>query len=299
MAIDTNRIEKPVRKIRKFLKKSPKRPNIEQIHDLRTSCRRFESNLEAIGLSTKAKQRRVLKDVAGIRKRAGKIRDVDVLTGYALGIQLPGEQDCLVQLIEHLGGSRGKQVKKLRRLIQKKDELLRGRLKRTLGKVEKLLKRTGKSKTGEKPNTSDEITARALHVANELKSPAQLDRKNLHAYRLKVKELRYILQLSAESDRQKFVRKLSEVKDAIGEWHDWEELIVMAEDVLDHGPKCQLLPKLHEISEAKYKRAITVANEMRNSYLPGLAARSKGGAAQAKSSVSNFPVLAATSAISA
>ncbi|HWF40378.1 MAG TPA: CHAD domain-containing protein [Candidatus Acidoferrales bacterium] len=299
MAIDTKRIEKPARKIRKFLKKSPKRPNIEQIHDLRTSCRRFEADLGALGLSSKAKERRVLKDIASIRKRAGKIRDVDVLTGYALGIQVPGEQDCLVQLIENLGASRGKQVKKLRAFARDSGAQLRRRLKRTLSKAEKLLGKASKSKADENPNASEEIMTRALHSANELKSPAHLDKKNLHPYRLKVKELRYILQLSAESDQQRFVRKLGDVKDAIGEWHDWEELISIAEGVLDHGPKCQLLPKLHEISEAKYKRALAITNEMRTSCLPALAARSKGGSAQSKSSVSKFPVLSATAAISA
>ncbi len=298
MSLDTTRIEKPVGKIRKFLKKSPKRPSIDQIHDLRTGSRRFETAIDALGLSTQKKVRRVLRQVARLRKRAGKIRDVDVLTGYTLGVHVDGEQDCLVQLIENLAASRAKQVKKLRALINDMGPQVRRGLKRTLSKAEALLEQPDNPSSDSAPAAAEEITARALHVSNELRSPAHLDKKNLHAYRLKVKELRYILQLSAESDQQQFVRVLGEVNDAIGEWHDWEELIAIANDLLDHGPECKLLPRLREISEAKYTRALAITNKMRSSFLDSRKSKSPP-ARNAKRSVAKFPVLAATSAITA
>ena len=58
-----------------------------------------------------------------------------------------------------------------------------------------------------------------------LKRPVRLNRNNLHPYRLKVKELRNVLQLSNRADDIEFVEKLGQVKDAIGDWHDWEELV--------------------------------------------------------------------------
>jgi hypothetical protein len=43
MAIDADRIQKPTRTLRKFLKKNPKQPTLDQIRDLRTNTRRLEA----------------------------------------------------------------------------------------------------------------------------------------------------------------------------------------------------------------------------------------------------------------
>jgi len=89
------------------------------------------------------------------------------------------------------------------------------------------------------------------------------------------------------------VKALGEVKDTIGEWHDWEELIAITNDVLDHGPGCGVLRKFKEISEEKYERALTLANQVRNRYIRT--------SANKKSNHSGFGlsrgVLAATSAL--
>src|SRR5205807_5429297 len=99
--------------------------------------------------------------------------------------------------------------------------------------------------------------ARAIKLAVELNSPSRLTRNNLHAYRLKVKELRNILQLSDRVGDQEFLEKLTEVKDAIGEWHDWEELTAIASQLLDHGPSCKLMKQLKATSDSKYEKALS------------------------------------------
>jgi CHAD domain-containing protein len=91
----------------------PKWPSIEDTHDLRTNIRRFETNVEALGLSSKRNEWRVLRLLARLRRPVGKIRDMDVLTSYGLSVHVNGEQDCLVQLLEHLGANWNKHVKKL------------------------------------------------------------------------------------------------------------------------------------------------------------------------------------------
>lgn len=169
--LDAQRVEKPVRKLRKLLKKAPKRPTVDQIHDLRTSARRFESNVEALGLNDKQKERRLLKEIARLRKVAGKIRDVDVLTGYLLRVHVDGEQDCQVQLIEALGMMRTKQLKKLRALVADRGEKTRAALKGTLKKSLKLLELSKGDDAGRTPDVSEKIAARALQASNDLKSP--------------------------------------------------------------------------------------------------------------------------------
>ena len=41
-----------------------------------------------------------------------------------------------------------------------------------------------------------------------------------------------------------FAKELGEVKDAIGEWHDWEELAGIATQVIQHK-RCELLVRIH------------------------------------------------------
>src|SRR4051794_40555388 len=101
MSFDVERIQKSARKIEKFLRKNSKRPSSAAIHDLRTNTRRLETTFTTLGLDSNRKAKRVLRDLAGVRKRAGKVRDMDVLTADALTIKHEGEQDCLVQLLEH------------------------------------------------------------------------------------------------------------------------------------------------------------------------------------------------------
>jgi CHAD domain-containing protein len=83
MALDPKELKKPLSKLRKLLKKMPKQPTPEQVHDLRTNTRRVEASLKALQLDRNGEGRQVLKAVTPMRKRAGGVRDMDVLTGFA------------------------------------------------------------------------------------------------------------------------------------------------------------------------------------------------------------------------
>jgi CHAD domain-containing protein len=207
-----------------------------------------------------------LPDLQRIRKRAGKIRDLDVLTGHLLGLDVNGEQDCIIELVETFGMNRAKHVKKLRKLVLNSRVQLRRRLKRSSSKLDKLVKDAQQQGNSEL-RRGREAEAKTRLLAEELKSPARLSKANLHPYRLKVKALLYVLQLSDRGDKQRFVGKLQEVKNVIGEWHDWEELLAIASEILDHGVECKLLPKLKSISEQNYKHALFLTNQMRANFI--------------------------------
>ena len=193
---------------------------------------------------------------------------MDVFTGHLLDLQqVENEKECVIELAEHLGVQRAKAAKKLRRTAKELDPRLDAELTKGSKYFEKLLGRKQKQNDGPAAEASAEAMSRALELASELRSPANLDKRNLHPYRLKVKELRYVLQLSDDAKKQQLVNKLGEVKDAIGEWHDWEELIAIATDVLSHGSQCNLLRKLKATSEKKFERALALAMEMRRTYV--------------------------------
>ena len=137
--------------------------------------------------------------------------------------------------------------------------------------------------------------ATALQLASRLKTPARLSKRTLHSYRLKVKELRDVLQMADATEHHSFIDKLSEVKDSIGEWHDWDELSGIARELLNHGSRCKLLRQLKVARDTKYDRAVLLANEMRNTYLPWRAKAGTSKGRQARRLAR--PVLIATSAI--
>ena len=103
MALDRNRLLKPVRKLRKLIGKLDSEPTPKQVHNLRTNARRFEAMFNAMSLDAHGIGKSVLKDLGRIRRRAGKVREMDVLTGFASTVHPQGEEECSVQLLEHLG----------------------------------------------------------------------------------------------------------------------------------------------------------------------------------------------------
>ena len=266
MVFDIGPIKKNIHKLRKFVKKVPRRPNPEEIHDLRTQIHRFQAMIEALDVNCKRNERRSFRHLARIRKRAGKIRDMDVLTGYASTVQVEEERDCLVQLLEYLGAKRYRRAEQLHALMRKYGAELRRRLKRTLAHLQKSI--PGHSKNGARiRNTAADAMAFVFKLFNELAAPATLNRKNLHAYRLRIKQLRYVLEMADDPGNQEFIDKLGEIKDAIGEWHDWEELIAITVGVLDHKANCKLLREVRAISAQKYENALSLTNKMRRDYL--------------------------------
>jgi CHAD domain-containing protein len=294
MAFDIERIDKAVRRVRKFMRKNSKRPSSDAIHDLRTSIRSLETTFATVEPDLKRNVKRLLRDLKAVRQRAGRVRDMDVLTADALTVKEDGEQDCLVQLIEHLGAARNKSSQKLRRLVKATAPNATRDLKRSSKRLEKFLQRAGA-----KPTNSDAVSAtmsKSLLLSSGLDQPARLTRKNLHAYRLKVKKLRDVLQLSEHADGE-FIDRLGRVKDAIGDWHDWEELIAVAKRVLDHGKSCKFLRRLREISDSKYEQALPLALDLRT-YLHTDSKRTHQHRKRNSNELPlSTPVLAATAAV--
>ncbi|HEX4785898.1 MAG TPA: CHAD domain-containing protein, partial [Candidatus Sulfotelmatobacter sp.] len=208
---------------------------------------------------------RTAKTLSSLRRRAGKIRDMDVLTAHAANIKHTHDENyCSVALLEYLGARRLKQARKFHAAVRRHGSKLRNRLKRISKDIEQLLP---DSKSGGNVHSpASNANAAAWKLISELAKASRVGRTNLHSYRLKVKELRNLLQM-ADNGGDEFAKELGELKDAIGEWHDWEELIAIAEEILDHGPKCELTRELKSTRDKKYKNAISLFEGTRNKYL--------------------------------
>lgn len=273
MSFDLKRVQKSEQRVEKFLRRNSKTPSTAAIHRLRTNTRRLETTFGTLSLHSSAGLKRLLGDLAVVRKRAGKVRDMDVLTADVMNIQQDSEQDCLVQLLEHLGAERKRLARKLRRRIDDANPEVWKNLKRSARRLLKRLKEADKHPA--ESDATQAAMAKTLSLSFGLVEPSRLSKNNLHEFRLKVKELRNVLLLSAHPDNSAFLKKLGEVKDAIGDWHDWETLIVIAKNVLKHGPSCDLLKHLQDASKLKYERALKLAEQLRQDYTRAKTSHSK------------------------
>jgi len=269
MSLNTDRIEKDVRKLGNLVKKLPRNPTPEEVHGLRTRVRRFEVELQASGLDAQSKEKWLLKQLARIRKRAGKVRDMDVLTAHLSTVRVDGERDCPIQLFEYLGTKRYEKAERLHQVVNKYRVTINKRLKKIARVLEK---RMGKS------SAANAATSAAMQSSAELATYSSLNRGNLHEYRLKLKELRDILQMGEETRKEEFVESLGKIKDEIGEWHDWEELNSIAAKILNHSAGCKLQRQLKEITQQKYESALSSAKKLQKTYFRPLSGRKGHGA---------------------
>ena len=259
MKLQSKDVEKPLRRLRKQLAAFPSNPRPEQVHSLRTHARRLEATMAALVIDREKPSRRLLKTITPVRKAAGKVREMDVMIGDLLTLSGRQGSEALVRLVEHLAKMRVRSARKLRAVIRGQRQDARRLLKQSWKLIRKKLKND--------PAGVDGQAAPGI-LMTELSRWPELDVDNLHLFRIRIKELRYMLQLSPQAD-EKLVDALGEVKDSIGEWHDWVELRKIAQEVLDPRSDGEVLQHIEEAGNQKLERALKTANQARERYLPG------------------------------
>ena len=256
MKLQTNLVERPFEKLRKQLKGFPSNARPEDVHSLRAQTRRLEATIAALLLNREKKSRRLIQAITPVRKAAGKVRDMDVLITDVLALSRLHGSEALVRLVEHLAKIRVKSARKLREVVGAQQREARKRLKQSAKLIRKKLENDSEAMSGE---------AAPQILMTELSHWPELDAGNLHLFRIRIKELRYMLQLIPQADG-KLLDALGGVKDAIGDWHDWVELLKISRKVLDPEADGQLLQQIDETGSEKLQRALTAANQLRERY---------------------------------
>jgi hypothetical protein len=77
---------------------------------------------------------------------------------------------------------------------------------------------------------------------------------------------------------EKFIGALGKCKDAIGEWHDWKQLVRIAIKILKDEKNSKFLHALNATVAKKYQAALAVTNKMRDHFI----LRKKGKRANTK-----------------
>jgi len=267
MELEVRSVRRPIRQLRKLLKSLPSNPLVKDVQDLRKRARRLETIIAAYMPYKKKRNRRLLKTLKPVFKAAGAVRDMDVMVPKARGLGSRRRNDSVTLLLEHLQAMRIDSAGKLFKQISRHGTAARRRLKEFSSEIEERFER--KNARGAAKTTGNQLHADAANkLMEELSCWPALDAENLHAFRIKVKELRTVLQLT-EAAKPDFADALDEVKDQIGDWHDWQQLRIIAEKVLDRRENRTTLEKIEATERSKFNEALGAARTMRTSYLGG------------------------------
>ncbi len=228
------------------------RPSPRAVHELRTTIRRVETLL-GVDERTTGVERKVWKQLDRVRRRAGKIRDLDVQLKALRSVPKAVEPAACGDLREALRKSRQKREKRLARTLgNERDRGLVKRLRRVIVAT---------------PAPIHRDTGRALvqvlgAFEDAWRNAQPLDASNLHAFRIATKRLRYRAEaLLPDAPAETALRALKRVQDAIGEWHDWCTLIERAEEVLgDDGTR--LCRAMRSRADKELANALTVTERV-------------------------------------
>ena len=245
---------KPVRQLRRSLKRLPtENPPIEDVHDLRTRAHRIEAIVGSLE-PVKKHHRKLLKILKPVSRVAGRVRDMDVMTAKALTLTCHHHDRSLARLLGHLQTVR---IESARKLVDTVD-------------AQRKKAQTGLKHFNNQIKRCSQVTplegSAAGKLLDELSDWPALNEENLHAFRIKIKELRYVLNLAEEPDLT-FIKALEKVKEAIGNWHDWQELSKLSGDVLDSTRDRALLKEISENRIENYTQALKAAYALKRRYL--------------------------------
>jgi CHAD domain-containing protein len=268
MAEELERARKAVRELSKTLKNLPKDPPPGEVHKLRTTTRRVEAIVSVLAQLEGKESRRLLKSIDPIRKAAGGVREMDVIIGNAQRLARYMAGDSLTRLVEQLRIARQQNALELGRVLGRRRARARENLKaysRLICRAEAHAKGTA-SANGLPGYPNEGIHSAAANVVRELGEWPPLNAENIHPFRLKVKELRYILQLSSGANSE-LGEALGNVQRRVGDWHDWHQLHQIASEILTPERDLALLERIDETTKRKFDQALANANSLRGRYL--------------------------------
>jgi CHAD domain-containing protein len=240
------------RKLIRQASKLASKPSPENIHRFRTCTRRVEVLLTDLALEQGRNDKKLLKLLDRLRKKAGRVRDLDVEITALHSLKIPQEPVRKSQLTRTLVEERGKREKKLIKALDKK----------TLSETRRRLKRSAGSLEISK-NVNPLVVA--LKKVNELEvDQGAVSEETLHRFRIAGKRARYIAEMAGNNtEAEQLVEQLKHMQDALGDWHDWAQLAQKAEKLFGGVQDSALVSALRNVARAKFRQAVNTLNETR------------------------------------
>jgi CHAD domain-containing protein len=231
----------------------------KSIHRLRTTIRRIESLVSYANPGISKKDERTLEKMADLRKRAGKVRDLDVQTGLLGSLGNGSATKDRETLGDLLKRKRGQQANRLESAIKK----LHGA--KFFDRLDRIAEQAGVPQDGKNRPLAplEEAKAQLSEMANDFGSGETMKPSQLHEARVTLKRIRYLAELAEESATQKdFMSKLKSTQDAIGDWHDWQELTDRAEKRFADRANSALVHEARTVLSARHSDALSSVHKL-------------------------------------
>lgn len=238
-----------------LLEKMTGEASSDDVHKLRTSVRRIEVRLGHCSP-------KVAKSLRALRKKAGKVRDIDVHLGLLKSsLFTPATKSAAIassvrdELRRILNSNRERDQKSLLRLVARAAPLLESRLP-------KAVHRAIRPEPDAAAARQLTISARRhylqwTHSIPDAGAP-------LHRLRIDAKKLRYSLEpLAAFPDASEMAEHLKQVQDAIGSWHDWATLLELAGQKLRSASSESAFAALEARTTREFNKAHRTAERVR------------------------------------
>jgi CHAD domain-containing protein len=240
------------RKLARQVSKLAEKLAPENVHKFRTSSRRVEVLVLDLAENRTGNDKKLLKLLGRLRKKAGRVRDLDVQSAALRSLRIPQEPGRKSHLMRTLAEERARREKKLAKSLDK----------RTVAEVRKCLKRTACSL--EIPKNADPLSL-ARQELNDLEvGRGPVTEKTLHQFRIAGKRARYIAELaSQDAEATRLIALLNHMQDVIGDWHDWVQLADKAEKLFGGVQDSALVSALRNITRAKFRQAVNTLTETR------------------------------------
>jgi CHAD domain-containing protein len=224
----------------------------ESVHKFRTSSRRVEVLVSELAENRSGNDKKLLKLLGRLRKKAGRVRDLDVQSAALRSLKIPQEPGRKSQLMRTLAEERAKREKKLAKSLDKQ----------TVADVRRRLKRTAASL--EIPKNTDPLSL-ARRKLNDLEvDQGAVTEKTLHQFRIAGKRARYVAELAGkDAEATRLIAMLNHMQDVIGDWHDWVQLADKAEKLFGGVQDSALVSALRNITRAKFRQAVNTLTETR------------------------------------
>jgi len=224
----------------------------DTVHRFRTTTRRLQTLLEELIPKRGRNQKKLLKMLDRIRRRAGKVRDLDVQLGALRILKTPQQPRRKTQLMHTLIEVRAKHEDKLSKLLTKE----------SIREIRKRLKKASKEVDAEGSRdalaAAREMLAQVERRSGSHTSARPLTEDLLHRYRTVVKRARYAAEFAPKSaESLQFIAELKRLQDAVGNWHDWLMLTHTATTRLGGVNESSLVAALHNVTGAKFRQAAT------------------------------------------
>jgi len=253
MPIDAKRSRLTFQKLDRELRKLAKKPAPDSVHKFRTNSRRVEALLSEVVPERHRNDEKLLKLLTRLRKKAGRVRDLDVQIASLRALKFPQANGHKSQVMDALVDERSQREKKLAKAFDRD----------TTGEIRKRLKRAAHDI--DIPRNTDPLTLTLRKLEELGHNQAPLTEKTLHQYRIIGKRARYIAELAdGDPGAKRLVEQLKHMQDVIGDWHDWLKLTQKAEALLGGVHDSPLVAMLRNVTQAKFRQSLDAVGEIRS-----------------------------------